>query len=61
LLWALGEAEVDAEPESDKRQFYELERAMVWSPYIASALTQLKSLPLVEAQDSPSEEEITAA
>ena len=61
LLWALGEAEVDTEPDSDKRQFYELERTMVWSPYIASALTQLKSLPLVEAQDSPGEEEISAA
>ena len=38
LLWALGEAEVDAEPESDKRTFYERERASVWSPYLADAL-----------------------
>jgi hypothetical protein len=65
VLWALGEAEVDAEPGSDKRQFYELERAMVWSPYVAAALSQLKSLPLVEAQDVTAEgaagEETTAA
>jgi hypothetical protein len=65
LLWALGEAEVDADPESDKRQFYELERPQVWSPYVAAALTQLKSQPLVEAQggqvDQTDEKEASAA
>ena len=39
LLWTLGEAEVDAEPESDRRRFYEAERQQVWSPYLKDALT----------------------
>jgi hypothetical protein len=51
LLWALGEAEVDAEPNGEKRQFYELERSAVWSPYVAAALLQLKGLPLMEAEE----------
>jgi hypothetical protein len=49
LLWTLGNAEVDAEPESDRRKFYERERSSVWSPHLADALSALKSIPLVEA------------
>ncbi|MDP8929954.1 MAG: ATP-binding protein [Actinomycetota bacterium] len=49
LLWALGEAEVDADPDTDRRRFYERERASVWSPYVADALAVLKDIPLVNA------------
>jgi Histidine kinase-, DNA gyrase B-, and HSP90-like ATPase len=58
LLWALGEAEIDAEPSSDKRLFYELERSQVWSPYLASALTQLQGLPLMELPAEPADDEV---
>jgi hypothetical protein len=50
VLWALGEAEVDADPGGDKRRFYELERAAVWSPYVAAALPILKDLPLMQEE-----------
>lgn len=56
LLWALGEAEVDAEPDGDKRRFYERERASVWSPYVADALSVLSTVSLIEAD----EEEVAA-
>ena len=52
LLWSLGEAEVDADPESDRRRFYEKERGSVWSPYIADALTSLRGIEVV-ADESP--------
>lgn len=54
LLWTLGEAEVDAEPGSDRRRFYERERASVWSPYLSDSLTTLRSIDIVgpaEADD----------
>ena len=50
LLWALGEAEIDADPDTDRRRFYERERASVWTPYIADSLSVLRTLTLVEAQ-----------
>ncbi len=53
LLWTLGEAEVDAEPDSDRRQFYTRERSSVWTPYLADALTELRKQPLMEAERSP--------
>jgi Histidine kinase-, DNA gyrase B-, and HSP90-like ATPase len=55
LLWTLGNAEVDANPESDRRKFYERERVSEWSPKLADALSQLKTIGLVE-----DEEEIAA-
>lgn len=51
LLWALGEAEIDAEPGSDRRKFYERERATVWSPYVADVLTALNEIAIVEEAD----------
>jgi hypothetical protein len=54
LLWALGEAEIDLEPESDRRRFYERERATVWSPYVEDALRSLRTISIVEsAEDEP--------
>jgi len=53
LLWTLGNAEVDADPESDRRQFYERERASVWSPKLADALKVLKTIALVEGSEEP--------
>lgn len=50
LLWTLGNAEVDAEPESDKRKFYERERASVWTPQLADALAALKTIAVVESE-----------
>jgi hypothetical protein len=47
LLWTLGEAEVDADPDSDRRRFYERERPSVWSPYLADALTSLRTIDVV--------------
>ncbi|MEU4339491.1 ATP-binding protein [Micromonospora lupini] len=54
LLWTLGEAEIDADPDTDRRRFYERERASVWSPYLAEALTSLRSIAVVgvEQEDS---------
>jgi hypothetical protein len=48
LLWALGEAEVDADPNSERRQFYERERGSAWSPYLADALKMLSTMSIVE-------------
>jgi hypothetical protein len=50
MLWTLGEAEVDGEPESDRRRFYERERPSVWSPYLADALTSLRSIAVVTSE-----------
>lgn len=52
LLWSLGEAEVDADPESDRRRFYEKERGSVWSPYIADALTSLRGIEVIADESS---------
>ncbi|MDX6452577.1 MAG: hypothetical protein QOH16_2626 [Gaiellaceae bacterium] len=57
LLWALGEAEVDADPDTPKRHFYERERASVWSPYLADALAVLKTISVVEEDDGPAPED----
>jgi hypothetical protein len=51
LLWALGEAEVDAEPLSDRRRFYERERASVWTPYLSDSLTSLRTIEVVGSVD----------
>jgi hypothetical protein len=51
LLWALGEAEVDAEPGSDRRRFYERERASVWTPYLTDSLTSLRTIEVVGSVD----------
>jgi hypothetical protein len=51
LLWTLGEAEVDAEPGSDRRRFYEAERPQVWSPNLKDALTSLRAIEVVAEND----------
>lgn len=51
LLWALGEGEADADPGGDRRQFYEVERGSVWSPYVANALTELSKNNVFEDTD----------
>lgn len=62
LLWSLGNAEVDADPGSDRRMFYERERASVWSPNVADALSVLKDIQVVDidlpsaAEDTPVDE-----
>jgi hypothetical protein len=48
LLWALGEAEVDADPGSERRMFYERDRASIWSPYLADALKVLATMEVVQ-------------
>jgi hypothetical protein len=50
VLWALGEAEADADPASELRTFYERQRANVWSPYIADALGALATTPTMEGE-----------
>jgi hypothetical protein len=55
LLWTLGEAEVDADPETDRRRFYERERASVWTPYLSDALTSLRSIDVVGSTDNQEE------
>jgi hypothetical protein len=55
VLWALGEAEVDANPGSDRRQFYERERSSLWSPYVADALTELGKISIVEEPEDRDE------
>ncbi len=45
----LGNAEVDADPESDRRSFYERERGSVWSAHLADSLDQLKTISVVES------------
>jgi hypothetical protein len=56
LLWTLGNAEVDADPESDRRLFYERERGSVWSPGLSDALSMLKSISVVETEVEMQEE-----
>lgn len=51
LLWTLGESEVDAGPETERRKFYERERPSVWSPYLADALMSLRTIEVVADQD----------
>jgi hypothetical protein len=51
LLWTLGNAEVDADPESPRRAFYERERASVWSPELADALKVLKGVSVLESEE----------
>jgi hypothetical protein len=51
LLWTLGNAEVDSERDTDRRIFYERERASVWSPRLADALAVLKDIKVVEADE----------
>jgi Histidine kinase-, DNA gyrase B-, and HSP90-like ATPase len=58
VLWVLGEAEVDADPGSDKRRFYERERASVWSPKVADALEVLTTISVVEADEDTTMEEV---
>ncbi len=53
LLWTLGEAEVDADPDSDRRMFYERERSSVWSPYLADSLKTLKGIDLGTVESDP--------
>lgn len=53
LLWTLGEAEADSDPESDRRTFYERERSSVWSPYLADSLKTLKGIDLGTVEDDP--------
>jgi hypothetical protein len=56
LLWTLGEAEVEADPESDRRRFYERDRASIWSPKLAEALESLKKAPALEGEEADSGE-----
>lgn len=58
LLWTLGDAEVDAEPESDRRNFYESERQTVWSPNLKASLLALRA---VDVADEPDEGDASAA
>jgi hypothetical protein len=48
LLWALGESEVDADPVSDRRRFYEAERPQTWSPYLKDALVSLRQIETID-------------
>lgn len=54
LLLTLGDAEVDADPESERRTFYERERASVWSPALEDTL---KALGKIEIVNQPEESE----
>ncbi len=56
LLWTLGNAEVDADPESDRRKFYERERSSVWSPHLSDSLTALTTISVVETEVENEEE-----
>jgi hypothetical protein len=51
VLWTLGDAEVDADPESERRTFYETERQQVWSPSLKASLTALRSVDLVDDEE----------
>lgn len=51
MLWTLGEAEIDASPDSDRRRFYEAERQQVWSPYLKDALTSLRTIEVLDDGD----------
>jgi hypothetical protein len=61
LLWTLGEAEVDAEPDSDRRRFYERERASVWTPNLSEALTSLRSIEVVGSADGEGEDRASSS
>lgn len=61
LLWTLGNAEVDSEPDSDRRRFYERERASAWSPSLADALQVLKNVSVMESEDDSGLAEGSAA
>ena len=50
LLWTLGNAEIDADPDSERRRFYQRERANVWSPQLADALDVLKGVSIMESE-----------
>jgi Histidine kinase-, DNA gyrase B-, and HSP90-like ATPase len=50
VLWALGEAEANADPGTDRRMFYERDRASIWSPYIEDALKVLKTIQVVDTE-----------
>jgi hypothetical protein len=56
LLWVLGNAEVDAEPESDRRKFYGRERVSVWSPTLADSLEVLRTVSVLESEESGTDE-----
>jgi hypothetical protein len=56
LLWTLGNAEVDADPDSDRRQFYSRERVSVWTPHLADALGQLKNIAAVGEEEEGEEQ-----
>jgi hypothetical protein len=60
LLWTLGNAEVDADPDSERRRFYERERASVWSPQLADALEVLKGVSVMEAEVEEAEADSAA-
>ncbi len=60
LLWTLGNAEVDAEPESDRRRFYERERSSVWTPQLDDALAVLKTISVVETEVETDQEQEAA-
>jgi Skp family chaperone for outer membrane proteins len=51
LLWTLGDAEVDAEPDSERRSFYEVERQTVWSPNLKAALVALRTVDVADDED----------
>ncbi len=51
LLWTLGNAECDADVHSDRRTFYETERAVVWSPFLSAALKTLSTIDLGVVED----------
>jgi hypothetical protein len=53
LLWTLGEAEADSDPESDRRTFYERERSSVWSSYLADSLKTLQGIDLGAVEADP--------
>lgn len=55
LLWTLGNAEVDADPDSDRRIFYERERASVWSANLSDALAMLQKIAPVESEGADDE------
>lgn len=58
LLWTLGDAEVDSEPGTDRRKFYDSERETVWSPTLKVALNELRNVDMTEDDD---DEDSTAA
>jgi len=61
LLWCVGNAEIDSDPETDRRRFYERERASVWTPTLADALSVLKTISLVQGDENDDEDVDEAA